>query len=169
MARAPLGRAVAVLAIAATTVALSGCSLLNQLAGGGQAIRDEGGAVVEGNDSTDVFTVRVGDCLNDAEAAEEVETVPTTPCEGPHDSEVYASVILTETEYPGDEDILSRADEECLAGFETFVGTAYEQSIYDFSYYFPTEGSWSGGDREILCVIYDPSGKVTGSLEGVGG
>ena len=51
--------------------------------------------------------------------------------------------------------------------FEQFVGEAYLDSRFDFSYYYPTEASWSRGDREVLCVIYDPAGPVTGSLEGV--
>ncbi len=78
-------RATALLAVGAATVALSGCSILNSLTGGGQATRDDSGQVVEGNDSTDVFTLQVGDCLNDATASETVETIPTVPCSEPHD------------------------------------------------------------------------------------
>jgi len=165
-ASTPLRRALGALALVSATAALSGCAFLSQFTGAGEAQRDTEGQVVEGNDSTDVFTLRVGDCLNDADATEEVETVPTTPCDGPHDSEVYASVIMTEDSYPGQDAILERADAECLTEFEAFVGGGYNDSPYDFSYYFPTEGSWSEGDREILCVIYDPAGPVTGSLEG---
>ncbi|GAA1700631.1 hypothetical protein GCM10009792_21000 [Microcella alkalica] len=165
-APAPLRRALGVLAVASATAALSGCAFLSQFTGAGEAQRDTEGQVVEGNESTDVFTLRVGDCLNDSGATEQVETVPTTPCDEPHDSEVYASVIMTEDDYPRQEAILERADVECLTEFEAFVGGSWDDSPYDFSYYFPTEGSWGEGDREILCVIYDPAGPVTGSLEG---
>ncbi|KRF32633.1 septum formation family protein [Yonghaparkia sp. Soil809] len=165
-ASTPFRRALAALALVSATAALSGCAFLSQFTGGGEAERDTEGQVIEGNDSTDVFTIQVGDCLNDAEATEQVETVPTTPCDEPHDSEVYASVIMSEDDYPGEDAILERADSECLTGFESFVGASYDESPYDFSYYFPTEGSWAQGDREILCVIYDPAGPVTGSLEG---
>ncbi len=159
-------RALAALTVAAAAIALSGCALVDQFTGGGGPERDSDGQIVGSEDSTDVFTLQVGDCLNDAEATEQVDTVPTTPCDEPHDSEVYASVIHPDDEYPGQEAILAFADEECLAEFEVFVGGAWDTSPYDFSYYFPTEGSWGEGDREILCVIYDPEGPVTGSLEG---
>lgn len=160
MTRPGTRRAIALAAIGAAAFALSGCALLER------PERDSTGQVTEGEETTDVFTLRVGDCLNDADATEQVDTVPTTPCDEPHDSEVFASVIVPEDEYPGQGAILELADVECLAEFETFVGGPWDASPYDFSYYFPTEGSWSEGDREILCVIYDPEGPVTGSLAG---
>lgn len=160
----PAARPALVALTLAAAFSLSGCAFLDQLTGGPQ--RNADGAVVEGDDTTDVFTIQVGDCLNDAEAAEEVETVPTVPCEQSHDSEVYASVIIPEDEYPGQQAIFELADAECLSEFEAFVGGDWDTSPYDFSYYFPTEGSWAEGDREILCVIFDPEGPVEGSLEG---
>lgn len=91
---APWTRALAIASIATAAVAVSGCSILEQFTGGGTATRDDTGEVVEGNDNTDVFTLQVGDCLNDATASETVETIPTVPCAEPHDSEIYASIII---------------------------------------------------------------------------
>jgi len=161
-------RATALLAVGAATVALSGCSILNSLTGGGQPTRDETGEVVEGNEATDVFTLQVGDCLNDATAAETVDTIPTVPCSEPHDSEIYASIIMSGDVYPGDDAVIAEADAACLDAYAGFAGVAYADSVYYYSYYFPTEGSWSGGDREILCTIYDQAGKITGSLQNIG-
>jgi len=161
-------RATALLVVGAATVALSGCSILNTLTGGGQANRDDSGQLVEGNDSTDVFTLQVGDCLNDATATETVDTVPTVPCSEPHDSEIYASTIMSGDAYPGQDAVIAEADAACLDAFAGFVGTSYADSLYYYSYYFPTEGSWNNGDREILCTIYDEAGKVTGSLQNIG-
>lgn len=165
---APFTRVLAVTAIAAAGFALSGCSLISQFTGGGTATRDDSGEVVEGNDSTDVFTLQVGDCLNDATASETVETIPTVPCDEPHDSEIYASVIMEGDTFPGTDAVIAEADAACLAAFDGFVGIAYSDSAYYYSYYFPTEGSWAGGDREILCTIYDETGQVTGSLQNIG-
>ena len=163
-----LTRALAIVAIASAGVALSGCSILDQFTGGGTATRDDSGEVVEGNDSTDVFTLQVGDCLNDSTAAETVETIPTVPCDEAHDSEIYASIIMDGDTFPGAEAVIAEADQACLDAFEGFVGIAYADSLYYYSYYFPTEGSWAGGDREILCTIYDEAGQVTGSLQNIG-
>ncbi len=169
---APWTRGLAIVAIAAAGVALSGCSLLPTF-GGGSATRDDDGQVVEGNDNTDVFTLRVGDCLNDATASETVETIPTVPCSEPHDSEIYASYIIAGDTFPGTDAVIEEADAACLEAFPGFVGVDYSESVYYYSYYFPTEGSWANGDREVLCTIYelDAEGngvKVTGSLENIG-
>jgi hypothetical protein len=146
-------------------LALSGCSLPG-VTGAEEPVRDPSGMVTATSEAADVFSIRVGDCLDDGRSATEVDTVPTVPCTGPHDSEVYASVELSDGDYPGQDAIFARADEQCLVEFEVFLGESWTVSPYDFSYYHPTEKSWNDGDREILCVIYDPAGPVTGSLAG---
>ena len=160
--------AAALVLLALATAALSGCSIINGVFGGGQATRDESGEVVEGNEQTDVFTLRVGDCGNVPENNEVVSTLPTVPCSEPHDFEIYLSHIMSQVDYPGEDAIAAEADEVCLAAFPDFIGIPYDDSQYYFSYYYPTEGSWAGGDREILCLVYDQAGQITGSLENIG-
>lgn len=154
-----LRTALAVLIAGTAGVALAGCSLLNNLGG------DSGQVQGEGTD-TDVFAITVGDCLNDASAGDEVSSVPTVPCSQPHDSEAYHAFNLPDGDYPGDDAVEAAADEGCFAAFESFVGISYQESVLDFAYYFPTTSSWAQGDREILCIAYDPAGQVTGSLQG---
>lgn len=158
---------VAILAAAVVAVAVSGCSLFGPVASNTLPLRDDDGVIVEPNEQTDAFTLVVGDCLNDATATGEVQTVPTVPCDEPHDGEIYAAHLLGESSYRGEAVIINEAEALCLDTFEQFVGEAYLDSRFDFSYYYPTEASWSRGDREVLCVIYDPAGPVTGSLDGV--
>ena len=147
-------RAVAVAVVVVAGLGLSGCSLINQLTGGGD----------------DVFAIEVGDCLNDATTTgDEVTSVPIVPCDEPHDSEAFASVQMDDGEYPGDTAVSAEADEVCTAEFESFVGVPYEDSKYYYSYYAPTQGSWENrGDREILCTVYDRDVKTTGSLRDAG-
>lgn len=162
--------AAATLATAAAA-SLAGCSILNPagLGNGSAPTRDESGQVIEQDNNADVFTLQVGDCLNDSGTAEQVSEVPIVPCSEPHDSEIFASVILTGDEFPGNDVVTSEGDTQCEAEFAAFIGVPRLDSIYEFSFYFPTESSWSRGDREILCVVYDPAGqKLTGSLEGIG-
>lgn len=156
--------ATSVAAVAAGVVLLSGCSLPVP----GQApVRDESGAITESNDRTDVFALRVGDCLLDAGSATEVTDTPTVPCGEPHDYEVFHSADLSGDEFPGAEAVGAEADQICYDAFTPFVGTAYEESVLEFDYYLPTEGSWEAGDREILCLVYDTQAQVTGGLAGV--
>lgn len=165
---APWARTLAIVAVASAGLALSGCTLIDQFTGGGTPTRDDTGEVVEGNDSTDVFTLQVGDCLNDSTASETVETIPTVPCAEAHDSEIYAAVMMQGDTFPGNDAVTAEADAACLDAFAGFAGVEYADSLYYYSYYFPTEGSWAGGDREILCTIYDEAGQVTGSLQNIG-
>jgi hypothetical protein len=144
-------------AIALAAMTLTGCNVVTQALNGGES---------------DVFTIEVGNCLNDEEVTGEVTTIPVVDCDKPHDSEIYASIIMDDAEYPGEEATIDFADESCHNEFEGFVGLNYDESIYSYSTLYPTEGSWSGGDREVLCSItlLDENGaveQVSGSLEGV--
>ncbi|GAA2223221.1 septum formation family protein [Herbiconiux moechotypicola] len=116
---------------------------------------------------TDVFTLSVGQCLNDTSGTE-VSEVPIVDCTDEHDFEVYEDFELTGDEFPGDDQVDSEADAGCLAAFDTFTGISYDSSVYGYTYFTPTEGSWTdGGDRLVSCLIGDPNGKTVGSLAGV--
>jgi hypothetical protein len=150
-------RLAALTTIGLAAVALTGCSLITSALNGGES---------------DVFTLKVGDCLNDGESADEMTTVPVVPCDEPHDSELYAAATMEGDEYPGVDETIDFADEACLDEFEDFVGVSYEESIYGYGIIYPSEDSWAGGDREVLCSIgqADENGdivKLEGSLEGV--
>jgi hypothetical protein len=160
----PWGRALAVTTVATASLALAGCSLLGNIVAGDNP--GTGTDTGEGTD-TDVFTIVVGDCLNDGSVEGEVSTVKTIDCAEPHDSEAYASVIMTDGDFPGDQAVQDQAIADCTSEFSAFVGLDYESSIYNFSYYYPTAESWAQGDREILCLIIDEAGKTTGSLAGI--
>ncbi|RPF28440.1 septum formation family protein [Georgenia muralis] len=144
-------------------VGLTGC--------GPTAVRDDTGAVATAG-TVDAFSVALGDCVSEggAEASEEVvevSQVEVVPCAESHDSEVYAVFDLADGEFPGDEAVMGSADEGCYGAFAEFVGAAYEDSTLDFGTYFPTEESWNGfDDREVVCLLVDPAGAVTGTLKG---
>ena len=152
---------------------LTGCSALEGLAGGVEPERDaESGEIVEAV-RADAFSLRVGDCLDlssepvatDEEGAE-FDSVPTVPCTDEHDSEIYAAHLLPEGEYPGDEAVAGSAEELCYQDFQPFVGLAYEDSVLEFTTFMPTVDSWElDGDREVLCVVVDPSAPVTATLQ----
>ncbi|MEO7722422.1 MAG: septum formation family protein [Pseudolysinimonas sp.] len=157
-------RVMAVTTIAAAGLLLSGCSLLNQVTHATQ--RDASGTPTAANENADVFSIKVGDCLNDGTSTGTVTTAPIVPCSKPHDSEAYKSITMKDGAFPGEEAVKSQADQGCADAFPDFVGIAYNDSNLSVSYYFPTTDSWKGGDREILCTIYDDGVKTTGTLKG---
>jgi len=150
--------------VSAALLALAGCSLIG---GASDPERDDSGTIVASDDDADVFALRVGDCMASTDEATEVQTVPTRPCTELHDSEIFASTTLPDGDFPGDDAVTATADDFCYGQFQTFVGMAYEQSVLELSYFMPSKESWDGmGDREVLCILVDPAGGVTGTMQG---
>ncbi|MEX0151956.1 septum formation family protein [Microbacterium sp. LMI1-1-1.1] len=150
-------------------VALSGCSIVQSIIPtSSQPVRDAGtGEVTEEVANGDVFSLRVGDCLNSTELGvdtEEIQSVPIVPCSGAHDDEVYSAYLMDDGEYPGADETTEQASAACETKFDTFIGLSYQESELDFWPMTPTPQSWAEGDREVLCIAFDPVGKVTGTL-----
>jgi hypothetical protein len=104
--------------------------------------------------AADPFSLRVGDCIPEDIAAGEVLQVPIVDCGEEHAAEAYSSKRLPDGDYPGLDAVKTLAVETCLDRFEAFAGIAFDDSQHlDFGWYYPTEGSWSTGDREVLCLI----------------
>ena len=147
---------------AALVIALSGCGLIGQATDALQG-------------KSDVFTLTVGDCTND-EAVEttELSSVVAPPCVEPHDNEIYLAFDFDKkthpagAEYPGEEAVMTEAENRCFPAFEDWVGVPSEQTSLHFGTYYPSPQTWDSGDREVLCLAYDINGPVTGSLEGKG-
>ena len=161
MTTSHLARRLAALAtVSLAAIALTGCSLITEALNGGES---------------DVFSITVGDCLNDDAAEGDVSTVPIVDCDEPHDTEIYASIIMDDGAYPGESDTVDFADQACYDEFADFVGTSVEESAYAYATLYPTQDSWDNfGDREVLCriALADENGnveKVTGSLKGIEG
>ncbi len=119
---------------------------------------------------SNVLELSVGDCFDDdASFSEEVSDIPLIECSEPHDNEIYAVHTMSEATYPGLDTTGELADEQCVGGFESFVGVGYDVSELDIGWLAPTEESWSGGDREIVCFLYRIDlEKMTGTMEDSG-
>lgn len=142
-------------------VGLSGCSVLSSILGNEPA-RDEEGAVTE-TDTSDVFAMAVGDCLNEPSGTQ-VSEVEFVPCDQPHDYEVYAELELPAGDYPTDVD--AQAETYCTEQFTSFVGVSFDESTLSLTYFTPTMDSWGEGDHLVSCIIVDPAGQTTGTLAG---
>ena len=147
-------RNAAVAAVAA--LALFGCS--------SDPERDEetGELVEVGN--VDVADLEVGDCIGEETGEGEIESLEAGPCSEPHTREIFAALTVPDGDYPGQEALDAEA-EGCLVEFAEFVGMPYEESVLEINYMTPTEESWSTGDRELLCTVYDPDADTTGTLQ----
>ncbi len=130
-------------------------------------------AACSSGDSESVFDLRPGDCFDDVieggDFAEEAETLPMVDCEDPHDNEAYALYDVADGAFPGQAAIDDEAIAKCVPLFEDYVASDYETSRLDIWWIFPTAESWSEGDREVACVLYDLDlNKLTGSMANSG-
>lgn len=146
--------------VLAASTALSGCSaisgILEEVVGSGSV-----------NDSS-AFQIKVGDCFSEPDmgADELVSDVEFADCAEAHDNEAYASVLMTDDSFPGDEIAGNQGQDECLGRFLDFIGSDLEYEGYlTFSFFYPSQESWDGGDREILCYAYDQNGDTVGTLK----
>lgn len=113
------------------------------------------------------FTLLLGACLNADDLAGDVLATPETiPCDEPHDSEVYVLGDAQDGDYPGEDVLFADIASFCQLEFPAFVGIDYDQSTLDYLTLGPTEADWAIGDRRVWCVLVDPAGPFTGTLEG---
>jgi hypothetical protein len=115
------------------------------------AERDPAGRVSEGGTES-VFDLRVGDCVNDVEETTMELSVEVVPCSQPHDAELISSFEFPAGDYPGEDRIFRLADRRCSRELDA---VADGQGLEPF-YYYPTERSWSSGDRQVNCIALFP-------------
>lgn len=124
---------------------------------------------------TAVTDLEVGDCVVGApfsgDRSGEATDAQLADCAAAHDGEVVGLVTYTQgpnADYPGQDRVSAFADEKCAAAFAAYVGTAYGTGPLSMLSLWPTEDSWAGGDREAICVAFDETAPLTGSVAGSG-
>ncbi|MEU5766269.1 DUF4190 domain-containing protein [Streptomyces asoensis] len=127
----------------------------------------------EGASGNSSFSLAKGDCFDvpGDTFEEDVYDVDEVDCSGEHDAEVFGTVPLTGSDFPGDGRVTDVAEDKCYK-----LQNAYAMDPWaltdevDVYYLTPTADSWSWGDREITCVFanVDESGTLTGSLRADG-
>jgi hypothetical protein len=121
----------------------------------------------------------LGDCFDhpdlpgviDGSVVEDVR-VSEADCDAGHDMQIVAQEVLRagrSDPYP--DDLEAQAQALCLSGFESFVGTAFDNvdDRYSAITVFPDENQWGQGVRTMVCAAYAVDGsKLKATLEGAG-
>ncbi|MFI5818183.1 DUF4190 domain-containing protein [Streptomyces rishiriensis] len=123
----------------------------------------------EGAGARSGFSLAKGDCFDmPGETFEEdVYDVDEVACSGEHDAEVFATVPLPGSSFPGDDRVTQLADDKCFRLRDSYAMDPWALTDkVDVYYLTPTSESWNLGDREITCVFgpVDDKGTLTGSL-----
>ncbi|WP_327317622.1 DUF4190 domain-containing protein [Streptomyces sp. NBC_01235] len=123
----------------------------------------------EGASANSSFSLAKGDCFDVPGETfdEDVYDVDEVACSGEHDAEVFATVPLSGSDFPGDDHVTDVAEDKCYALQDAYAMDTWALTDeVDVYYLTPTSESWEWGDREITCVFAntDESGTLTGSL-----
>lgn len=124
------------------------------------------GCIQLDNGKTDVFDLKVGDCIND-DASGEFAQINVVPCSEPHTDEVYYEFNMPGGDFPSDQAFESAFIDYCIPAFESFVGISADLTELGAWPITPTARSWDErGDRLVQCLVYDPDVQTTvGSLQ----
>lgn len=114
---------------------------------------------------SDLYALAVGECLDDVPQGF-VSSDNFVDCAVPHTYEVFSSFLLPDGAYPGDDAVDQAAIDTCGAAFAKYLGIDYEASQLNYTYLAPLEETWVAGDRAVSCLVFDPQGETTGSLQG---
>ena len=116
------------------------------------------------------LTLQAGDCITagGALAGEFVQVLNLSSCWIGHDAEIFAVGFADDPAWPGDESLFFDGDAFCLSEFAAYVGVPYEESIFYYDFFMPTEESWAAGDREVICVIFDEVDALYMPVQGSG-
>jgi hypothetical protein len=158
--------------LAGAVLACAAYLLLEDDDDGGRAAADTPRTTLPEGDPVAADRVEVGTCFNDQgdEGAFDYTDFPVVGCDEPHDNEVY-HLFEAEggPEYPGNDRVGQLTRDGCLAAFEPYVGRAYTESALEILPIPPSQASWEGGDREVLCAVYDARREeLRGSVRGSG-
>lgn len=108
-----------------------------------------------------------GDCLvvpswhGDEESWER-----TVDCSEPHDVEVTDSISFESGPYPGDAAVRRGAARCDRASFTDYVGRPLHRSVLDSAAIPFDRESWEDGRRQVVCLVFDPSGPLTSTVYG---
>jgi hypothetical protein len=130
-----------------------------------------GGCTFFGNNaSDDVTRLAPGECFNQPSGATDTRNVQRQPCGAPHDAEAISSTshpAAPGAAYPTTEELRTFMSSECVSAYASYAGSTYDpQGDLDFGLFYPLEGAWNSGDRDVVCYAFRVDGaKLTGSLK----
>jgi hypothetical protein len=123
---------------------------------------------VSGNKSVDVFSLTTGDCFDNptTAAVKSVSNVTQTPCDVPHNAQIYATFKLKGSmlSYPGTAKTESLAETGCNSRAAASLDRPKLTNSMGIRFLFPVEGSWLAGRRTVSCMIVNTTPTLTSSL-----
>ncbi len=95
--------------------------------------------------------VKLGDCLSEIPDGSEVRTLKTVDCAEPHAGEVFAVLQMPDGDFPG-KDVMVEYANRCAPELASYSPAAVTDDTVRLFVLFPTDETWSDGDRAVTCV-----------------
>ncbi|PZS32620.1 MAG: hypothetical protein DLM59_07840 [Pseudonocardiales bacterium] len=128
--------------------------------------RDHNGRVTSAQ-TLDIKELKIGDCVAERPTSP-VTTVKVEPCTRGHVGEIYDVSTMSGSSYPGNAAVDSYTTERCRRLLPLYLSATPGQSGYDIYYVAPSQESWDGGRKIVVCLLLGKSGELTGSAKGTG-
>jgi hypothetical protein len=123
-----------------------------------------------GSTYTSLDDLKVGDCFvkhgdvaNDEESFE-ATGLYTIDCASIHYGEVYYLGELAGTTFPGRDEVIALTDEGCFSDDAASGVDLDKAAELTYFYVFPTEDTWSRGDRAYGCMLTSEAEDLVGSI-----
>ncbi|WP_329101570.1 hypothetical protein OG792_21440 [Micromonospora sp. NBC_01699] len=115
-------------------------------------------------ETTGILDIEGGECFSDPAYLDRANDVVVLykPCEERADNESYGFVQAADGEWHRPA-VAAYGWQECGRDFVRRWGGQSESGM-DFYPVLPTAETWADGDRSIMCVVYNPDGKITRNM-----
>jgi len=130
------------------------------------AHRSASGQITHGG-ALGIFSLRVGDCLQNPSTARGIANVTALPCSTPHDAQVFA-IFGAGSSYPGRSALISLARDGCHARAASLDKSKLTTTM-SLREFFPEPAAWANGHHTITCLVIDSTPDLTSSLLQAGG
>ena len=111
---------------------------------------DQDASIIPDEARTNLSNLSVGQCVQ--ESSDPSASLTTVDCSSPHWGEEFFIAPIEDATLPDYETLNDRAFEACTPAFADYVGTPYDESSLDTTWFFPSSDSWDNGDHIIACV-----------------
>jgi Domain of unknown function (DUF4190) len=116
--------------------------------------------------STNVFSLRPGQCFQNPPASQTVlgvTYVTVVPCGRPHNAQAFVQFTATGASYPGVDALKRQADKGCQARIKKTVQMSKIKNSMTLHYLYPLQSSWDS-HKTITCIIVNSKPNLTASL-----
>jgi hypothetical protein len=107
-----------------------------------------------------VFNLQAGQCFDGQNGL----GVTVLPCASPHEAEVFATFLLPEATWPGEDGIQAAAQAGCGSRLSGYMNPQLAKTALSQEAIYPDQATWASGVRTVVCDVRSDNGPLTGSV-----